>query len=344
MKSFASDNYSGVHPEVMQALAAANVAHAPAYGDDAWTARLDDVMRGHLGDTAEVFPVFNGTGANVIGLQALLPRWGAVICASSAHINVDEGAAPERVGNLKLLQVDTPDGKLTPELVAEQAWGFGDVHRAQPLAVSISQTTEYGTCYTADEIAALAEYAHAHGMRLHVDGSRIANAAATLGLPLRSFTTDVGVDVLSLGGTKNGLMGAEAVVILNPEAASGTPFVRKFSMQLASKQRFLAAQLIALYEGDLWIRSARHANSLATRLSEALTRLGETTPGIEIVQPTQSNAVFARIPAEATARARESFAFYDWPGGDGEVRLMCSFDTTEPEVDELVARFADTPV
>ena len=219
--SFASDNYSGIAPEVLAALTTANGGHQAAYGADEYTALLDDVIVKHFGSTATAYPVFNGTGANVVGLQALLPRWGAVVCAATAHINVDEGGAPERMGSIKLLPVPTADGKLTPELVNREAWGFGNEHRAQPLVVSITQTTEMGTCYTPEEIRALADHVHAHGMALHMDGARLSNAAATLGLPLSALTTEAGVDVLSLGGTKNGALGAEAVVVFNPDALVG---------------------------------------------------------------------------------------------------------------------------
>lgn len=262
-RGFASDNYAGVHPDVMAALVAANGGHQVAYGADVYTARLQEVMARHFGDDVEAFPVFNGTGANVVGLQAMLPRWGAVIAATTAHINVDEGGAPERVGGFKILNVVTPDGKLTPELVDTEAWGFGDEHRAQPGVVSITQSTELGTLYTVKEIKALADHAHSLGLKLHLDGSRLSNAAAALGVSLREMTTDAGVDVLSLGGTKNGAMLAEAVVVINPGAAVGVPYVRKYTMQLSSKMRFVAAQLIALYEGELWLENARHAIALA---------------------------------------------------------------------------------
>lgn len=326
MKHFASDNYAGIHPEVLTTLAEANVGHAPAYGADSHTQRLSAVMREHFGADAETFPVFNGTGANVIALQAILPRWGAVVCAESAHINVDEGAAPERVGGIKLLPVPTETGKLSPADIERAATDLDNPHRGQPLAVSISQSTELGTTYTAAEIAALSDTAHAHGMLVHVDGSRLGNAAAHLGTTMKSLTTDAGVDVVSLGGTKNGLMGAEAVITLRD--VPGVEFIRKHSMQLASKMRFLSAQLLALYEGDLWLRSAHHANRMAARLAE---RLGNRT-----LYPVESNAVFATLGPEAVARARETFQFYAWPGGPGQYRLMCSFDTTEQEVDALI--------
>ena len=213
-RGFASDNYAGVHPEVLAAIAEANEGHQVAYGEDVYTARLQEVVKSHFGDRAEAFPVFNGTGANVTALTSLLPRWGAVVTSANAHIHTDEGGAPERMTGLKLLPVQTPDGKLTPELIDREAWGWGDEHRAQPLAVSITQTTELGTVYTADEVRAIADHVHAAGMVLHMDGSRLSNAGAALGGDLGSFTSDAGVDILSLGGTKNGLLLGEAVVVL----------------------------------------------------------------------------------------------------------------------------------
>lgn len=328
-RGFASDNYSGVHPEVLAALAAANDGHQSSYGNDVYTERLRSVVGTHFGERADVFPVFNGTGANVTALQAVLPRWGAVVCASSAHINVDEGGAPERVAGLKLYPVPTPDGKLTPDLLDTQAWGYGDEHRAQPLAVSITQSTELGTLYQPEEIAALAAHAHERGMVVHVDGARLSNAAAALGTDFAAFTTDAGVDIVSLGGTKNGALGAEAIVVLNPDAASGLTYARKFNMQLASKMRFLSAQLVALYEGDLWLRNARHANEMAARLRAALA----DTSGVQFAQPTQANGVFARLPDGVADAVREQYFFYDWDAAVNEVRWMCSFDTTEDDID-----------
>ena len=342
IRGFASDNYSGIHPEVLDAIAAANGGHQIAYGEDAYTARLQEVFQSHFGDTAQAFPVFNGTGANVTGLQSMLPRWGAVIAASTAHINVDEGGAPEKIGGFKLLTVPTDDGKLTPELVDREAWGWGDEHRSQPLVVSITQSTELGTLYTAEEITALADHAHERGMRLHLDGARISNAAAALDLPLRAFTTDAGVDVLSFGGTKNGAMLGEAIVVLNPAASDGLIFSRKFNMQLSSKMRFVSAQLIALLEGDLWLRNATHANAMAQRLRgeiEAGIADGSIT-GVEFTQPTQSNGVFATLPDGVADQLRESFRFYDWDAARNEVRWMCGFDTAEEDVDAFVAELS----
>lgn len=339
IRGFASDNYSGIHPEILAAIAAANDGHQIAYGEDAYSERLQEVFRGHLGDGIQAFPVFNGTGANVVGLQSMLPRWGAVITASTAHINVDEGGAPERIGGMKLLTVPTDDGKLTPELVDREAWGWGDEHRAQPLVVSITQSTELGTLYSVDEIRTLADHAHGHGMHLHMDGARISNAAAALDAPLRAFTRDAGVDVLSFGGTKNGAMLGEAIVVLNPEASSGLIYGRKYNMQLSSKMRFVSAQLIALLEGDLWLRNARHSNAMAARLRagiEAELDAGSIR-GVEFTQETQSNGVFAKLPDGVADQLRESFRFYDWDAARNEVRWMCSFDTQESDVDAFIA-------
>ena len=336
-RDFASDNYAGAHPEVLAAIADANGGHQTAYGEDVYTARLQEVVGQHFGPAATAFPVFNGTGANVLSLQSVLPRWGAVICADTAHIHTDENGAPERIGAIKLLTVPTPDGKLTPELVATQAWGFGDEHRAQPGVVSITQSTELGTLYTPDEVRALADQAHGLGLRLHLDGARISNAAAALDVPLRAFTTDAGVDVVSLGGTKNGLLFGEAVVVLDPAADGGLTYLRKMDMQLASKMRFVSAQLIALFEGDLWLASARHANAMAARLRAGI----EGLPGVQVTRPTQANGVFVIFPDGVAQVLRRRWRFYDWDVATGEVRLMCAFDTTEADVDELVAAVAD---
>ncbi|MFE6055966.1 threonine aldolase family protein [Kitasatospora sp. NPDC056446] len=337
VRSFASDNYAGVHPEVLASIALANDGHQIAYGEDEYTVHLQEVFRRHFGEKAQAYPVFNGTGANVVALQALLPRWGAVVCAETAHIHVDEGGAPEKSGGIKLLTVPTPDGKLTPELLDQQAWGFGDEHRAQPLAVSITQSTELGTLYTADEIRAITEHAHQLGMLVHLDGSRLANAAASLGLPLRAFTTDVGVDVLSFGGTKNGLMLGEVVVVLNPERVRNIQFLRKTSMQLASKMRFVSVQFEALLSGDLYLRNAGHANAMARRLEAAVRKID----GIEVVRPVQANAVFAILPREVSERLQKRYRFYFWNEHTGEVRWMCAFDTTETDVDTFAAAIAE---
>lgn len=332
-RGFASDNYAAVHPDVLAAMLAANDGHQVSYGDDQVTAKLADAVRDAFGPMAEIYPVFNGTGANVVALQAMTRRWEAVVCAATAHVNVDEGGAPEHAGGLKLWTVPTPDGKLTPELIDVQAWGFGDVHRAQPAAVTVTQSTELGTVYSLDELARVVEHAHGLGMSVHVDGARIANAAASLGTSLRAVTTDLGVDVLSFGGTKNGAMLGEAVVVLNPEAAPGVAYLRKTSMQLSSKMRFVSAQLLALLTDDLWLRNASHANAMAADLAARVTGL----PGLTVSRAVQANAVFAILPTDVTERLQEQFRFYTWDQVTGEVRWMCSWDTTAGDV----ARFAD---
>jgi threonine aldolase len=333
VRGFASDNYAGVHPEVLAGLSMANGGHQVAYGDDVYTENLQLIIRDHFGPTAEAFPVFNGTGANVVALQAITDRWGAVICAESAHINVDEGGAPERMGGLKLLTVPTPDGKLTPELIDRQAWGADDEHRAMPQVVSITQSTELGTLYTLDEIGAICEHARARGLRVHLDGSRIANAAASLGVSMQTFTTAVGIDILSLGGTKNGALLGEAVVVLNPDAVSHMKHLRKLSMQLHSKMRFVSVQLEALLAKDLWLRNARHANQMAQRLADGV----RGVQGVDVLYPVQANAVFARLPHAVSVRLQKRFRFYFWDEAAGDVRWMCSFDTTVDDVDTFVA-------
>jgi threonine aldolase len=337
-RGFASDNYAGVHAEVLDALAAANGGHQVAYGEDVYTQRLQRFVRDEFGEAAEVFPVFNGTGANVVALTAVLPRWGAVVASATAHIHTDEAGAPERVSGLKLLPVPTPDGKLTPELIATEAWGWGDEHRAQPLAVSITQTTELGTLYTPEEVRSIADFAHERGMALHVDGARIWNAAAALDVPFREFTSEAGVDVLSFGGTKNGLLGAEAIVVIDPARVEGLLYLRKLSMQLASKMRFISAQLLALVDDGLGLRSAAHANAMAARLRGALDEgiASGQIRDLSFSQQTQANAVFAVLPNDAADRIRERVRFYDWDRAAGQVRWMCAWDTTEADVDGFV--------
>lgn len=329
-RGFASDNYAGVHPEVLAKISQVNVGHQVAYGDDEVTAQLGEVIKRHFGNTAQVFPVFNGTGANVVSLQAICRPWEAVVCASGAHINVDEGGAPEKVAGLKLHTIPTADGKLTPELIETQAWGFGNEHRAQPKVVSITQSTELGTVYTPAEIRAITDQAHSLGMFVHLDGARISNAAASLGVPMRAFTTDVGVDIVSLGGTKNGVLAAEAVLVLNPDFADVIKFVRKSAMQLGSKMRFLSAQLLALFEDDLWLRSASHANSMALKLYEGVKDV------VKVEKP-QANALFPYLEPAVTEELQKSFRFYVWDHLTGQVRWMCSWDTTEQDVEEFIS-------
>lgn len=332
LRGFASDNYAGAHEEVLTALALANGGHQTAYGGDDYTEQLQQVFRRHFGARAQVFPVFNGTGANVVALQAVTDRWGAVVAADSAHIHVDEGGAPERVGGLKLLTVPTEDGKLTPELIDREAYGWEDEHRAMPQVVSLTQNTELGTVYTPDEIRGICDHAHERGMAVHLDGARIANAAASLDVPMRAFTNVAGVDILSFGGTKNGAVLGEAVVVLDPDRVRAMKHLRKMSMQLASKMRFVSVQLEALLAGDLWLRNARHANAMAQRLAEG----ARAVEGVEILYPVQANGVFARLPLEVAERLQKRHHFYFWDEAAGTVRWMCSFDTTEDDVDAFI--------
>jgi threonine aldolase len=342
-RGFASDNYAGAHPEVLAAIADANGGHQIAYGEDVYTARLQEVIKEHFGEQAEAFPVFNGTGANVTALTSVLPRWGAVIATSTAHIHTDENGAPERISGLKLLTVPTPDGKLTAELIDREAWGWGDEHRAQPLAVSITQTTELGTLYSIDEVRAIAEHVHSKGMVLHMDGARISNAAAALQVPFRDFTTDAGVDILSFGGTKNGLLYGEAIVVVNPEISEGLIFLRKLNMQLSSKMRFVSAQLVALLTDNLYRRSANHANAMAGHLRRSLEDAiaDGRVSNLSFSQETTANAVFAVLPHESADRLKEKFRFYDWDRAANEVRWMTAFDTTEADVDAFVAAIVE---
>ncbi len=316
--------------------------HAPSYGADPLTAEAIGLFRRHFGDDADVFFVFNGTGANVVGLQSLLRPFEAVICADTAHINVDECGAPERFLGSKLIAVGTPDGKLTPELVAGAAGGVGDEHHVQPRVVSITQSTEVGTCYEVQEVRALARWAHDHGMFVHLDGARLSNAAAALEVDLGAFGSASGVDVLSFGGTKNGAMGAEAVVVFGASGGAGGPdgpdlrFIRKQSMQLASKMRFVSAQFVALLSGDLWRVNADHANAMARRLAAGVA----TVPGVTLAYPVESNGVFAALAPAAIEALQEEYPFYVWDEATGVVRWMASFDTTEEDVDGLVAAVA----
>ncbi len=332
MKGFASDNYAGAHPEVLAAIADANDGHAVPYGADPWTARAEELLRGHLGEQARSFLVFNGSGANVLALRALCRPWESVICAAQAHINVDECGAAEAIAGIKLQDVPTPDAKLTPAHVAALLVRRGDEHAVQQRVVSVTQSTELGTVYSPDELRALADVAHDHGLLLHVDGARLANAAASLDVSLGALTTDAGVDVVSFGATKNGLVLGEAVVFLDPRLAENFAYLRKQTLQLASKGRFIAAQFIALLEGDLWRRNAAHANAMAARLAQAL----RGVPGVRLTQAVQANAIFAVLPPGVAEHLQRDWAFYVWDEVTGEVRLVCSWDTTAGEVDAFV--------
>jgi len=332
-RGFASDNYAGVHPEVLAAVAEVNTGHVTSYGADPVSERAVERFRSVLGEQVEVFFVFNGTGANVVGLQSMLRTWESVVCATTSHINVDECGAPERHLGSKLVDLPTSDGKLTPDLVRSVYTGIGDEHRSQPRVVSITQSTELGTAYSPSEVRELADTAHGLGMYLHMDGARISNAAAGLGVELRETTGDCGVDVLSFGGTKNGLMGGEAVVFFRRELARDALFLRKQQMQLASKMRFISVQFLALLEGDLWRRNAAHANAMAQRLAGAV----RGVPGVRITQEVQANGVFATLPAGAIEPLQSVYPFYVWDEATHEVRWMCSWDTTEADVDAFAA-------
>jgi threonine aldolase len=329
-RGFASDNNAGVHPRVMEALVAANAGHVVAYGDDPFTERAAALVRGHFGAESEVFFVFGGTGANVLSLQALTRPHHAVVCAETAHVYVDECGAPERFAGCKLLPVRTVDGKLRPTDVEPLLGRLGDQHHVQPRVVSVSQPTELGTVYTVEELKALSGFARARGLWLHVDGARLANAAAHLGVGLAEAAG--GADALSLGGTKNGMMYGEAVVFPRRGVAADFLFVRKQGAQLASKMRFIAAQFEALLADGLWLENAAHANRMARLLADELSSI----PRVQLTQRVESNGVFAIFPRESVAAVRREFFFYVWDEARSEVRFMCAFDTAETDVRELV--------
>jgi len=338
-RSFASDNNASVHPEVMEAIRRVNDGPAAAYGDDPHTEAAVGKVREQFGDDVAVFFVFNGTAANVLSLQALTRPFHAVLCPESSHIYTDECGAPEKFTGCKLIPLVAPDGKLTVEAVTHAYHGIGDQHHVQPRVVSITQSTEMGTVYTPAEVEALARFAHERQMFLHMDGARISNAAAAQKLTLRQATRDLGVDVLSFGGTKNGLMGGEAVVFFRPELAEDFLFLRKQGMQLASKMRYASAQMSALLSGELWRRNAEHANRMARLLEEEIRKI----PRIKIAFPVQANGVFAQIPREAIQKIHERYFFYVWIEEESVVRWMCSFDTTEDDVREF-AKFVGSVV
>jgi threonine aldolase len=335
-KSFGSDNHAGAHDAVVRALAQVNTADFPAYGADPWTGGATAALRAAFGARGGVYFVFTGTAANVLGLSLLLRPFEGVICAESAHVNVDECGAPERAHGSKLLTVPTPDGKLTPELVAAKLADRGDEHRVQPRAVTISQVTELGTCYSLEELKSLGEFCRAEGLRLYIDGARLANAAAHLGCSLADLAA--GADALSFGGTKNGAVGAEAVVVMAEELAAEAPFLRKQQGQLASKMRYLAAQFDALLDGQLWLRNARQANAMARRLAAGIAGV----PGVRLWQPVESNAVFASLDPAHIARLQQDWRFYVWDASAHVVRWMTAFDTTEADVDAFAADIRGT--
>jgi threonine aldolase len=330
-RSFASDNNAGVHPNILRAISAVNRGHVVGYGDDAYTQGTLRTFRRHFGPGIAVFPVFNGTAANVLSLAALSSPYHAVMCGEAAHVYVDECGAPEKFTGCKLIPIATTDGKLTVEAVKHAYHGIGDQHHVQPRLISITQATEVGTVYQPGEVRALARFAHQRGMYLHVDGARIANAAASLGLGLRQATRDLGVDVLSFGGTKNGAMAAEAVVFFDQKLAFDFRFLRKQGMQLASKMRFIAAQFDALFSNDLWLKNAVHANRMAKLLERAVRAI----PQVRIVYKVEANGVFAQIPRHAIGKLQERYFFYVWDEEAPIVRWMCSFDTSKEDVERF---------
>jgi threonine aldolase len=326
--SFGSDNHSGIHPDILKAIVDANTGHDIAYGDDVVTTRLEKRFKELFGEQSEMFLVVNGTGANVVCLKAMTQSYHGIICAETAHIQVDECGAPEKHTGCKLLTVPAPDGKITPEEVKKHFHAFGFQHHAQPKVISISQSTELGTLYTPSEIRDLADLAHEYDMYLHLDGSRLSNAAASLNSPFKNFTADCGVDALSFGGTKCGLMMGEAVVFINPELAKGAAYIRKQAMQLYSKMRFMAAQFETFLANDLWKKLATHSNKMAALLAAELSKL----PDIHITQKVQANGVFAILPENVIAELQKRYFFYIWNESFHEIRLMTSFDTTEEAV------------
>ena len=332
-RGFASDNNAGVHPEILAAIARANSGHVRAYGDDDYTRSAVAKFEEHFGQGIDVFFTFNGTGANVLGLQALTRPYHAVLCSDYAHIYTDECGAPEKHTGCKLIPLAHQNGKITVDQVRHAYHGIGDQHHVQPRVVSITQTTEMGTVYQAEEIRAIARFAHEHDMFLHIDGARIANAAVSLGQTLREGTRDLGVDVLTFGGTKNGLMGGEAVVFFTQGLSQDFLYLRKQGMQLNSKMRFVAAQFEALLSNNLWRRSAEHANRMARMLEQELRKLSQ----VRIVWPVEANGVFAQIPRAAIAKIMERYFYYPWIEEECIVRWMCSFDTTEEDVKEFAA-------
>ena len=331
-RGFASDNNSGVHPEIMKAIIDANEGHTIAYGDDIYTERAKEKLYEHFGNDIEIYFVFIGTAANVLGLNAATRSWNSVICAETSHINEDECGAPEKFNGFKLLSTESPDGKLTIDLIQKHMKGFDFEHHSQPKIISITQATELGTLYTTDEIKELADFAHQNKMYLHMDGARIANAAVTLNIGFKEFTKDAGVDILSFGGTKNGMMYGEAILFLNKELGQDFKYIRKQGMQLASKMRFISAQFERYLSDNLWYKNAKHANNMAQLLASKINNI----PQIQITQKVEANGIFAIVPKEIIPELKKEYFFYDWDESRSEVRWMTSFDTKEEDINSFV--------
>jgi threonine aldolase len=334
VKSFASDNYSGVHPTILEAIIEANQDHASSYGNDFYTEKAEATFRSIFGENIDVLFVFNGTGANVVSLQCAVQSFDLVLCAETAHIHADECGAPVKATGCMIRPIVTSDGKLTPKLIEPYLKGFGNMHNVQPRVVSISQTTELGTVYQIDELKRLCDFAHTHGLMVHLDGARISNAVAALGVDVKACTVDCGVDIMSFGGTKNGLLMGEAILIFNPELSVNAQFIRKQTTQLFSKMRFISAQFLALFEHDLWLTMARHANRMAQILASEIKQL----PFVDLTQPVEANALFVRLPAVIVEPLQREFPFYLWDEINVEARWMCSYDTTEEEIHLFVSR------
>ncbi len=332
-KGFASDNYSGTHPKILEAIQKANLGHASAYGNDEYTAKAVKKFKEHFGKDVDVYFVYNGTGANVLGLKTVTESFNSIICAETAHLNVDECCAPEKFTGCKLLTVPTNDGKISVEKLKHHVYGFGDQHHAQPKVISITQPTELGTLYTLKEVKELVDYAHKNNMLLHVDGARLSNAAASLNKSLKEITFDLGVDVLSFGGTKNGMMFGEAVIFRKKELSRDFAFIRKQGMQLASKMRFISSQFEELLSNDLWLKNAQHSNKMAKTLADEVKNI----PKIKITQKVEASGVFAIVPKQYVPNLQEEYFFYVWNEQISEVRWMCSFDTTEDDIRDFVA-------
>ena len=331
-RGFGSDNNAGIHPEILKEITASNGWHVTGYGSDIYTERALSIFKEHLGSSTETFFVFTGTGANVLGLSAITSPWNSIITASTSHLEGDECGAPEKYIGCKVLVVDTPDGKISPELIEKHMHGLDFEHHSQPKVVSITQSTEMGTVYTVDEILKIAAFAHARGMLLHMDGARIANAAVSLNLPFKTFTTDAGVDVLSFGGTKNGMMFGESVCFLKPGLSKDFKYIRKQGMQLASKMRFISAQYIGYFRNDLWKTCASHSNAMAKLLADELNQV----PGVKVTQKVESNGVFVIIPSDVAEKMREYYFFYPWDEKKSEWRLMASWDTEEKDIEDFI--------
>ena len=332
-RGFASDNNSGIHPRILKAIEMANEGHVVGYGEDIYTEKAKQLFRNEFGPETEIFFALTGTGANILSIQTLCQSFNSILCAETAHIQVDECGAPEKFTGSKVIPLPSGNGKVLPSELMKKLHGFDVEHHAQPGLLSISQVTEMGTVYTVAEIRELAAIVHRHGMYLHMDGARISNAAVSLGTDFRSFTKDAGVDVLSFGGTKNGLMLGEAVLIFNPELAKNTKYFRKQAAQLYSKMRFLSVQFIPYLEEEIWKINAAHANAMAQMLASLISGI----PSIKITQSVDANGIFAILPREIIPLIRKEYFFYDWDESKCEVRLMTSFDTKEEDILNLVA-------